>query len=307
MAGDHYEFSLASGGDIISHITEHLSEKYKPVDIFIDKNYIWHASGIPINISDLAHKVDLIWNVAHPSQNGILNELGIPSVNTPVFPALLRDNHEMLTRHLRQIGVDVARKIVLPTYQADFDGPIQKYATQKAKEIHQKFSAPWIVKSYTEDADMGPVRGREGSQRPSASNGMGIHMAKTFPELVEAIEDGVRHNKSILIEEFILGKTVSTHSLREWRGEDIYVFPPEDFSKKEKENLSSLARELHSHIGAEYYLKVDFILHPRGRAYVVGFSFLPDVKKNSHFSRACQSVGAKAHHVMEHILEKAKI
>src|SRR3990167_1415738 len=305
--GEHYHSSLQKGGDIISHVMEKLSHKYAPVDILIDKDHVWHCSGKPVTPSDLVHKVDVVWNLSHPSFSNILSSLSIPNIGASPFLGTLQTSRDMLKGFVKNIGLDMPRHIVLPVYQKDFDGAREKYAIKKAKQIFEKFGSPWIVKSFMSDSNMGPVRGREGSQRPSASNGMGIHLAKTFPELVNAIEDGVRHNKSILIEEFILGKTVSTHSLREWRGEDIYVFPPEDFSKKEKENLSSLARELHSHIGAEYYLKVDFILHPRGRAYVVGFSFLPDVKKNSHFSRACQSVGAKAHHVMEHILEKAKI
>ena len=41
-AGKNYLSSLKKGGEIILHISENLSDKYKPVDILVDKDYIWH-------------------------------------------------------------------------------------------------------------------------------------------------------------------------------------------------------------------------------------------------------------------------
>jgi len=57
--GEHYASSLKKGGDIILYISENLSNKYKVVDILIDKDHIWHLGGLPISPSDLAHRACL--------------------------------------------------------------------------------------------------------------------------------------------------------------------------------------------------------------------------------------------------------
>ncbi len=287
-AGEHYASSLKKGGDIISHIVENLSEKYKVLDILIDKDYIWHLSGVPVSPGDLAHKVDAVWNTSHPSFSGIIESLSIPHIGAGSF---LGASQDILRKHIRQIGVAMPRSILLPVYQKDFDGPREKYSIKKAKTVFEKFGSPWIVKSFTPDANMG------------------VHFAQTFNELVAAIEDGVKHQKSILVEEFIAGKVASVHSVPHFRGEATYVFPPVnvygELASSEKDQLSSLAKTLHHHIGARHYLKANFILNKRGKFYLLDFDSTPNLKSFSHFSQACESVGAKMHDVVEHILERA--
>src|SRR3989338_3106116 len=289
--GEHYHLTLRKGGDIISYIFENLGEKYKVVDILIDTEGNWHLNGKPVMPADLIHKIDLVWNKAHPGFSVILDNLSIPSIGVSSFSHALGNSREMLWEHMKKIGVAMPRSIILPVYQKDFDGPRERYAIKKAKEIHEKFSSPWIVKSLTPDL------------------GMGIHIAKTFNELVVAIEDGVKHEKSILVEEFISGKVVSMHSVPDFRGEDIYTFPfgntYGNISPDEKEKLVSLAGVLHRHLDARHYLKSDFILSPRGKVYLLQIELTPDLRSDSHFSQVCELVGAKMHHVAEHILEQA--
>jgi len=288
--GEHYTSSLKKGGDIISHISENLSHKYKVIDILIDKDHIWHLGGLPIIPSDLAHRVDVVWNVSHPSFSNIIESLAIPNVGSGSF---LGTSKDLLRKHMKGIGVDMSRSIILPVYQKDFDGPRERYAIKKAKTVFEKFGSPWIVKSFTPDANMA------------------VHLAKTFNELVAAIEDGVRHEKSILVEEFIAGKVASVHSVANFRGEDVYTFPLHnffaDFSADEKEKVVTIAKDLHRHIGANHYLKLDFILNPRGKVYLLEFESVPNLKAHSHFSQACESIGSKMHEVVEHILEQAFI
>jgi D-alanine-D-alanine ligase-like ATP-grasp enzyme len=288
--GKHYASSLKKGGEIISHIFENLAHKYKIVDILIDGEGGWHLNGMPIKPADLIHKVDVVWNMSHPSESIILNNFSIPNIGSSSFSMAMENSKEMLGEHMSKIGVQMPRSIILPVYQADFDGPRERYAIKKAKEVHEKFPAPWIVKSFTPDSNMG------------------IHLAKTFGELAEAIEDGAKHEKSILVEEFISGKVASVHSVPAFRGEDLYTFPIlntfGNFSPTEKEKLASLSKDLHQHINAKHYLKSDFILTPRGKIYLLGIESAPDLKPGSHFSQACESIGAKMHQVVEHILEQ---
>ena len=119
--GEHYASSIKKGGDIILHISENLGDKYKVVDIFVDKDHIWHLGGLPINPSDLMHRVDLVWNTTHPSFSNILDSLSIPNIGSNSFLGILANSREMLREHMKRIDVSIPRSIVLPVYQKDFD------------------------------------------------------------------------------------------------------------------------------------------------------------------------------------------
>ncbi len=290
-AGGHYESSLRRGGEIISHISEHLSDKYKTCDILVDKDHIWHMHGLPINPTDLMNKVDVVWNASHPSFSNILQSFSIPHISSNSFSHALENSRGMLAEHMKKAGVNMPRHVLLPLYQEDIDGPLEKYLIKKAKEVHAKFGAPWIVKSYISDSSMG------------------VHLAKTFPQLIDAIADGVNHQTSILVEEFIYGKVAGVHSLANFRGEKVYTFPVVsifgDLSAQEKEKLMALAKDLHSHMGATQYLKLSFVLDKRGKVHLLHADSKIDPRKDSYLAKVCESVGAKMHHVVEHVLERA--
>lgn len=299
--GKNYQSSLRRGGDLIICIMENLADKYKPIDILIDPEGSWHALGLPIEPAQLMHKVDVVWNVSDPEYSAVLGQFSIPVISAPHFSSILTESRDMLRAHMMERGIKMPHSIVLPLYQEDFDGPRERYAIKKAKEVHAKFPAPWIVRTYP-GAGTRPVSGREGSQREDA-NGMGIHVTKTFGELAQAIEDGVNHNHSIIVEEFITGKPGASHSISRFRGDDIYVVPPHGFNSEEKEKIMRTTRDLHEHIGAPNYLKTDFTLHPRLGLYVTSIDFAPDIRPNSHLHESLERIGAKMHHVVEHILE----
>ncbi len=285
-----YHASLREGGEVISHIFENLSDRWKVLDIFVDRGGVWHLSGIKAEPADLVNNIDVVWNTAEPRFGNILQNLSIPTINISSFSSLLRENHEMLREHIEELGLQMPKKIVLPSYQEDFDGEAHLYAAKKAKEIWQKFPAPWIVKSFTEDNTMAKDY---------------RHAAKTFPDLVDAILDGVHHNKSILVEELISGADVSGHSVAGFRDQGVYVFPFEGVNREHKRKLEDVLRDLHHHLGATHYLHSDFTIHPEKGIFITDVSFSPDLKQGSHFHQVCESIGAKMHHVIEHMLEKS--
>lgn len=294
---EHYDSSLRKGGEIILYIMENLSDKWKVFDVLVDKDGTWHLNGVPIVPLNLLYKVDVVWNLSEPGFSNILESFSIPNIGIPPFSPVFNKSKEMLRKHMKNIGAQMPRAIVLPSFQEDIDGPKEKYAIKKAKEIHSKFPAPWIVKSFTN------------------SPNMGTHLAKTFPELVNAILDGVRNGKSILVEEFIVGKVGSLHSVSGFRSKSpaensgIYTFPLSNsfgvFTNEEKEKIIAFAKSLHENMDIKHYLKSDFVLNPKGKMYLLNFELIPDVKSDSHFSQVCESVGAKPHHVIEHMLEHA--
>ena len=149
--GKNYESSLMKGGDIIFHILKNLSDKYKTVDIFIDKNGNWHANGLPVILADLVRKVDVVWNAVHPNISSSLKDFSIPHISNNIFSSALENNREMLLEHMKSIGVDMPRFIISP---------------KNAREVFKKFSSPWIVKINNE-----------------------IRLVKTFNELAETMKD----------------------------------------------------------------------------------------------------------------------
>ena len=152
---DDYERSLKDGGDIFLSIHENLGDNWKPVDILIDRNGVWHADGIPLQEkTDLIQKVDAVWNATHPSISQIFDTLKIPYFGIDSFPYAIAENRNMLREHMSAINVLMPRHILIPAYQEDFDGPREKYPAKKAREIFERFGAPWIIRSVVPDPDM---------------------------------------------------------------------------------------------------------------------------------------------------------
>jgi hypothetical protein len=178
----------------------------------------------------------------------------------------LQNNADFLREHIKEIGLPMPRSMVSP---------------KNAKEVLEKFPAPWIVKILNE-----------------------AKVVKTFDELAKTLNS----KDDVVVEEFIAGKIATVHSVPHFRGVEIYAFPLVNsygvFSVEEKEKIIDTAKSLHKHIGAKHYLKSDFILTPRGKIYLLQINGMPNFKKDSHLSEAVESVGAKMHHVVEHILEQ---
>ena len=278
---DDYERSLKDGGDIFLSIHENLGEDWKPVDILIDRNGVWHADGIPLQEkTDLVQKVDAVWNAT-------------PYFGIDSFPYAISENRNMLREHMSAISVLMPRHILIPAYQEDFDGPREKYPAKKAREIFERFGAPWIIRSVVPDPDMA------------------IHIARTYPELVDAIFDAMNHERSIFVEEFIMGRDVSTHALSGFRGEDLYVFPHPDkrqafasLKTEEKLKVDDLARKVFEHMGVSHYLGSDFKINSRGKIYLTDIKLIPSFDKDSDLVSLGDYVGADKHHIIGHILER---
>lgn len=281
--GEDYDESLKKGADIFSYIEKNIGENWKPVDIFIDKVGIWHVGGLPVVPADLYHRVDLFWNNATPEVNAILDSLGFPHISTPAFSYGLGKSKAMLESHMKTLNINMPKHFVIPAYLEGLDQSIEKYATKNAKSVFEKFGSPWIVKSLGE------------------KNAMGVHVAKTYPELVNAIIDGAEHGGSIIVEELITGSEANMHSLKNFRGEGIYIFPGQ-FRGPEKDMLHGLIQNLHQSTGS-HYLKSYFVINPNRGIFLKNLEFTPDFNDDSDLHNVSQNIGVNTSHVLESILE----
>lgn len=298
--GNTYEKSLVKGGDLISFVFNKLYPKWIPVDVFIDKEGIWHIGGLPIMPASLTSKIDIVWNTV-PHVSSLIEDLRIPKIETEIFHQFLEDERDKLREHMQTLNINMPRSMILTSYLPS-DESIDKYAMGKAQEVFGKFPPPWIVRS---------VSGKISMASPVGSWPMGVHVAKTFPELVNAIIDltaqagGVEHKGSILVEELISGKPTTLHSIANFRGEEVYHLPlPKTFRQDEKNMIEEFGEKLFKSLGAKHYLKTDLILSPSRGVSLMSISFTPDFRENSHFSDTLKEVGAKDIHVFEHFLNK---
>lgn len=282
---EDYQKSIFQGGEIISFIQNNLFDKLKPMDILIDRQEVWYLSGLPIKPADLISQIDLVWNFSHPNYLNVLENLSIPIIGHSSFAHSFSKSKEMLETHMKEVDVKIPRHFVIPVFQEDIDGPRDKYILAKAKEVLSKFPAPWIIKTFTPDSNTA------------------IHLVKTFPQLIEALEDMVNSKKSILVEEFIAGKIISTHSISGFRNEEIYVFPPQNLLVSEKDKLINLAKKIHQKLALNHYLKSDFILNSKGDVFLFNLDFLPDFQEDSHFSQSCTYVASDKKEIILHLME----
>lgn len=280
------DHNLLQARDFFEFLQENLSENYKPVDIFIDKEKIWHVGGLPILPSDLFHQVDVVWNEGNTNYSQVLSNLGIPNVSTNPFFAVLENNTSMLKDHVKNSGIYMPSYLVLESYQEDIDGDIDTYSLKKAQEVFRKFGAPWIVRTNTD------------------KNNEGIHVVKTFPDLVNIIYDFAIHKKNILVEELITGDRVSVHTIENFRNQDIYHFLPKNVNEMHKEKISEYVKDLWGVLNAKHYLNITFILTKK-KIYLSDISSSLDLKKDSHLNMTIHDFGVKTHNIIEHILKNA--
>jgi D-alanine-D-alanine ligase len=298
-----------------------LKDRYLPIDIFIDRDGIWHINGIPTTLDKVAQKVDVIVNALHGDygEDGKvqqqLEQWGIPYTGSGPFASALGYNKSLAKDEFTKLGIKTPKHILFPAYQEDFDGPKDRYAAQKAREVWGRISPPWIVKPLT------------------GGSSMGIHVCKTFDSLVNAFLDGVNQKVSVLVEEFIIGKEATVGVIDNFRGKKVYTLPPVEiripktstffdkdikyngksleicpgnFTEEEKKELERLAALIHTGLDLSHYSRSDFMVHPKKGIYALEVNTLPGLTEESLMPKALEAVGSSLPEFIEHIIKLAK-
>lgn len=317
-----YEVSLASGAQVLEHLRGGImKDKYKAVDIFIDREGVWHINGIPTQLSKVAPKVDVIINALHGDygEDGKvqqeLEQFKIPYTGSGPLSSAIGYNKFLSKQEFAKLGINTPRHILFPEYQADFDGPREEYAAKKAKEVWERLPPPWIVKPLT------------------GGSSMGVHVCKTFEELIRAFEVGVNEKVSVLVEEFISGKEATVGVIDDFRGQKVYALPPIEiripktstffdnevkyngksqeicpgnFTDKEKRELERLASLIHTGLDLSHYSRSDFIIHPTKGIFALEVNTLPGLTGESLMPKALNAVGSSLPEFIEHLIKLAQ-
>lgn len=289
-----YEVSLDTGSTVLSHLrSDKLNNKYKPIDILIDTTGLWHINGLPVTWDQIAQSVDVVWNALH----GFYGEDGkvsqqlaqwkIPHTGSDAFASSRAYNKAMAKEQFSKLGINTPKHILYPAYLEDLDGPRDEYALAKAHEVLKKLPPPWIVK---------PLSG---------GSSMGIHVCKTFEDLVRAFREGVGSHVSILVEELISGREASVGVISGFRGASTYTLPVSSFHPDTNRELELHAKRIHEGLNLGHYSKINFIVHPKKGIYAIEVNNLPEMKHDSFIPGALSSVGSNMSEFIDHVLTQA--
>ena len=317
-----YEVSLASGAQILLHLrSDKMKDKYISIDIFIDRDGVWHINGIPTTIDKIVHKVDVIINALHGDygEDGkvqqLLEQWGIPYTGSGPLSSAVGYNKFLAKQEFEKLGIKTPKHVLFPAYQEDFDGPRNKYAKNKAREVWGKFSPPWVVKPLT------------------GGSSLGVTVCKTFESLVDVFQKGIDEKVSVLVEEFIKGKEATVGVLDNFRGKKVYTLPPIEiripktsiffdnevkyngqtqeicpgnFTEEEKEELEKMAALIHTGLDLSHYSRSDFIIHPQKGIYALEVNTLPGLAEMCLIPKAIEAVGSSMPEFIEHIIKLAR-
>ncbi|MDO8183438.1 MAG: ATP-grasp domain-containing protein [bacterium] len=278
-----YEVSLKTGASVLKHLAR---DKFEPQDIFIDREGRWHLAGLPAWPEDVAEEVDVFFNALHGEygEDGqiqrLLNNLSKPFTGPEEIPAMAAMNKVTTKNLLSRAGIKTPSGMVIIARANN---------RESAKQVFNKLSPPWVVK---------PI---------DRGSSIGLSLAKSFDDLLAAIERAANFTEQILIEQYIAGKEGTVGVIDNFRGQPYYSLLPsghERLTGEEKALLGELAILAHETLGLRHYSEAGFITTPRG-PYLLEVDALPSLTADSTFSPALAAIGANYHDFLTHIIEQA--
>ena len=304
-----YEISLKSGAAVLKN----LPETYSGIDIFIDRGGVWHLHGTPREPHRALAQVDVVWNALHGEygEDGGVQELldtyALPYTGSGRFASAMAMNKAAAKGMLAEHGVKTPYYRLLRREEA-------VSIRRLASALHRSFPQPCMVKPLAKGSSVG------------------MAVAGTLSELIDALDNGFSASDTLLIEEFISGKEATCAVVDDFRGEQLYallpieIVPPKEspffdyyakysgksqeicpgnFSPKEKSALQKLSKMVHAALGLRHYSRTDFIVHPRRGIYFLEVNTLPGLTEESLLPKALSAIGCSLPQFLEHVLSLA--
>lgn len=205
-----YEISLKTGKHILNMLAkEPLAKTYKGVDIFIDKEGIWHIDGLPFAPEAALRQVDVIFNATKGEygEDGklqqVLETFKMPFVGTKAYGSAVALNKSLAKEHFKKHGIKTPYSKELNLEHGDDLHPL-------AFDLFRSFPMPVVVKP------------------KGLGSSLGVAYASTVEELVEALDHARGFSSEVIVEEYLTGKEIISGFIDDFRGRDIYhLFPVE--------------------------------------------------------------------------------
>lgn len=305
-----YNVSLMTGATVLNHIPK---DRFEAEDIFIDKNGIWHLSGLPVSPSNILKRYDVIFNALHGEfgEDGevqkILESFGVPFTGSNSLGCTIGMNKILSKKFFSEKGIKVPMYVILNKDEESVD--------DFAYRIFRSFPMPYIVK---------PI---------SLGSSVGIYFADSYKKLRDAIDLVFQIDDKVMIEEYIGGREATCGVIEGYRGHELYALPPVEirlsskdkkifdyeekysgkateicpatFHESVKNELENLAKLAHQAVGLSHYSRSDFMIHPRRGIYILEINSLPGLTEHSLLPKSLKAVGAELSHFIEHVLDLA--
>ncbi len=305
---NEYTVSLKSGAAVLKYLPQ---EKYVPVDIFIDKDRVWHTGGVPLQLKDLSHTIDIAFNTLHGEygEDGrvqqVLESVHIPYTGSQVTASAIAWHKELAKGKFTEHGIKTPYHISIDLT----DG-----GTAAIREAFRSIPHPVIVK---------PVSG---------GSSLGISLAYDYQSLHEGVEKASLISPYILIESYIPGREATCGVIENFREEPLYallpieIIPPDEksffdydakytgitqelcpgrFSSEETREIQDLAMKAHIAVGARHYSRSDFIVTPRG-IYILEINSAAGVglTEESLLPKSLDAIGSSLPQFLDHVVEQ---
>lgn len=306
---DEHEVSLKTGANVLSHLQR---DPYRPIDVFIDRQGVWHVRGVPITPERALSATDVVFNAMHAQygEDGtvqrLLDRLGVAYTGSGALASALAMNKALTKDLLAVRGVRMARSttiVVSPSLERDII------------EVFRTFPQPSVVK-------------------PSSSgSSVGVSIARSFNEFVAAVKKAFQHSSQVLVEEFIKGKDATVGVIDRLRGQKHYGLPPVEivppttctffdytakyggesieqcpgnFTRHETDELVRVARLAHEVLGLRHYSRSDFMVTPQGEVYFLETNTLPGLTHESLLPKSLAAVGITVPQFIDHVIDLAR-
>ena len=307
-----HEISLKTGWNVLNF----LPEKYRGVDIVLNKEGKIFEDGEPSNIRRLNHSVDVIFNALHGyfGEDGkaqhIFDSINIPYTGSGALASALGMNKVLSRDIFRKAGLKIPRTIVIKKEE-----PMR----EAALGVFRNISPPWVIKP------------------ASGGSSIGVSIVHDFSDFVSAIEKAFTLDSTVLAEEYIKGREATCGILDNFRGEEHYALPaieiipacakvsagkppffdyegkysgstgeicPATFELPVKREIENMARLGHRALGCRGYSRLDMIVSTKG-IYLLELNTLPGLTGESLFPKAAEAVGLEFPRLLEHIIDLA--
>lgn len=302
-----HEVSLKTGANVLKG----LPEKYQGIDIYIDREGVWHIDGLPIEPQIAAKRVDVFFNAMHGEYGedgkvqAVLDFLGVPYTGSKTFASALGMNKAMTKNFVMREGVkSPAFKVVRR----------EEMSPATLIEIYRTLPHPVVVK---------PM---------ALGSSVGVSIATTMEEVEKALTKVFERSDAALVEEMIKGREATCGVIDDFRGERHYallpieIIPPQEatffdyeakyggktqeicpgnFTPEESRQIQEIAKKVHKILNLRHYSRSDFIVTPKRGIHFLEVNTLPGLTSESLMPKAIKAVGSSYEELLEHLITLA--
>lgn len=237
---------------------------------------------------------------------GLLEMLDIPYTGSNVLASAVAMD-KITTKKLF-----VYEGLPTPNFHVIYSRNINKTGINKQiEELLQKISLPFVVKA------------------PTQGSTIGIYFVRTLDEIVPAINEALRYGKEVLIEEMVDGvevtasvlgndepvalpliEIVSATGVYDYQakytvGLSDHIIPPR-LPDEIQNTIKDLAVKAYLALGCRGLSRVDFIVTPKGQAYILEVNTIPGMTETSLFPDAAKAAGINFPDLIEKLVQLAQ-